>query len=212
MTPPGDPRPWLTLDNEHTSFSLSWAPPVGGCHQSTPQADPVCLDGGFAWGARCAHRRRGAAPEGPLAPSSSPLLLQHPLWALLSPGPGRTHALPAQPLTAPQPGALGFSLPTDPELWVVHGRPRAPSLVPDACRGGRCWGEPHPCLAVLLLPLASWETAGSPAPFRFCLPRCVLRLVQGAGLWQRTGPWTDSRSVPHGQPGPVGPCCPTLKA
>ena len=165
----------------------------------------MCLDGSFAWGARCAHRRRGAAPQGPLAPSSSPLLLQHPLWALLSPGPARTPALPAQPLTAPQPGALGFLFPTDPELWVVHGRPRAPSLVPNACRGGCRWGEPHPRLAVLLLPLASWEITGqpgcgshpgSPAPFRFCLPRCVLRLIPGAGSWQRTGPWSRQPQCP----------------
>lgn len=39
------------------------------------------------------------------------------------------------------PTALGFLAPTGPELLVVHGRPRALSLVPNAYRDECHWGS-----------------------------------------------------------------------
>lgn len=87
------------------------------------------------------------------------------------------------------PIALGFLVPTGPELWVVHGRPRAPVLVPNACRDGCRWVNPSLAwLSAAAQPSGDHKAARLQEPPRqpnstwFHSP-CVLHLVPSAGLW-----------------------------
>lgn len=176
----------------------------------------MCCVAGSAWGARCAHGGEGLPLKRSLAPSSSPLLCQPPLQALLSP---RARQDPWAPVLSPDcpraskdptmPVALGFLVPTGPELWVVHGRPRAPALVPNACRDGCRWVNPSlvwlscccPSLTGNHKAARLQEPPRQPNSTWFHSP-CVLHLVPSAGLW----PLEPAVSVScHGQPGPVKP-------
>lgn len=131
------------------------------------------------------------------------------------PGRGKTPGLPILSPDCPRaskdpsmPIALGFLVPTGPELWVVHGRPRAPVLVPNACRDGCRWVNPSLAwLSAAAQPSGDHKAARLQEPPRqpnstwFHSP-CVLHLVPSAGLW----PLEPAVSMScHGQPGPVKP-------
>lgn len=101
--------------------------------------------------------REGLPLEGaPAPPSSGPLLLQPPHWALLGPGSGSTPELPAQPPTALQPGALGCLFPTGRALGgAVESQGTCPSA---RCLQG--WLSPVPHLALHCCP---WSCGNSPS-------------------------------------------------
>lgn len=132
------------------------------------------------------------------------------------PGQGKTPGLPVLSPDCPRaskdritPIALGFLVPTGPELWVVHGRPRAPVLVPNACRDGCRWVNPSlvwlscccPSLTGNQKAARLQEPPRQPNSTWFHSP-CMLHLVPSAGLW----PLEPAVSMScHGQPGPVKP-------
>lgn len=115
------------------------------------------------------------------------------------PGRGKTPGLPILSPDCPRaskdpsmPIALGFLVPTGPELWVVHGRPRAPVLVPNACRDGCRWVNPSLAwLSAAAQPYGSpqgSQAAGATPPaqlhlvsFTLCVAPCPICWVVAPG-------------------------------
>lgn len=184
------PRPRLASGGQHPCLALSGA---SSWPMPPPQADPVRLCGRLCLGSQMCPREERGCPLRALWP---PPLFQPPLQAPLIP---RAPCL----LTAPEPGRTppcqqlwASWLPTGPELRVVHGRPRAPSLVPNAYRDACHW---------VSLPWSGsrrqpgCRSRGQPTATRFHSP-CTLHLVPVAGL----RPLEPAVPMPcHGQPGPI---------
>lgn len=114
--------------NQHTFFSHPGASGGG----PMPPAKATGRPRGLVWQAR----ESDVPLEGPLAPSSSPLLSQPPLWALLLDAQcGRLGCPRAR--KSPVATALGFSVPAAPELWL-HGRPTGALQSPTPTPGAKC--------------------------------------------------------------------------
>lgn len=78
------------------------------------------------------------------------------------------------------PSALGFLVPAGTKPWLVHGKPRMSSLVPDASSGA---------LAAAPGLVGNHEVARLQEPAHQPKPStCTRYLVAGAGAQQRTGP------------------------
>ena len=137
--------------------------------------------------------REGLPLEGaPAPPSSGPLLLQPPHWALLGPGSGSTPELPAQPPTALQPGALGFLFPTGRALggtWESQG----------TCPSAKCpqgWLSPVPHLALRCCPWSHGTRQASRPQEPPCQPRSVSVLSALLCAVPCTGCWVVAKIRP----------------
>lgn len=155
--------------------------------------------------------------ESSLAPSSSPPLFQPPLQALLSPSarqdPWTPSAAPRLPQSQEEPHhAHSSGLPGSnrPELWVVQGSSRAPSLVPNACRDGGHWvslpwSGPRAAAAALRETTGS-QAAGAALPAQGRLLSFTLYQLLGCGPWNQ-----QSQCPVMGSQGQLS-ICPALKA